>query len=81
MLCIGRAAGKPRECVVCRRARARVLCDAPRPRLRYTRKSGSKTCDRPLCEGCAISAEPDVDVCPEHRDHLAALAAQPGLFG
>lgn len=79
IVCRGR--GKSRRCIVCRRAPATALCDAPLERPRYKRKSGSKTCDRPLCAGCAIHRDEDVDVCPEHKAWADSLADQGVLEG
>lgn len=45
---------------------ARLQCDAP-----TKRRSG--TCDKHLCESCAVEVGPDRHLCPAHRD-------QPELF-
>lgn len=35
-------------------------CDFPAPRRK------SKTCDKPLCDRCAVRVGPDKDECPGH---------------
>jgi hypothetical protein len=40
--------------------KATLLCDWKVP----SRKSG--TCDQPMCAGCATSAAPGKDICPDH---------------
>ncbi len=35
------------------------LCDYP---------VGGKTCDAPMCNGCATRVGPDLDYCPNHKD-------------
>lgn len=37
---------------------AAKLCDYPMP--------GGKTCDKPLCEACAVNVGSNRDYCPEH---------------
>jgi hypothetical protein len=55
ILC-GRGA-RVRYCTFCRSI-SEKLCDFP--------ASKKKTCDKPLCRGCAISIAPNVDLCPDH---------------
>jgi hypothetical protein len=44
------------------RNHAGKLCDYP-----VTRRGGGKgTCDRPICERCAVRVGPDKDYCPAH---------------
>lgn len=37
---------------------AGLECDFP--------QRGKKTCDKPICRGCAIAIAPNVDFCPDH---------------
>jgi len=65
--------------IVCSRGprRPKCQCGAPSTKLcdfkldepiirggQQTRRK--RTCDRPLCDGCAVSVGPDVDHCPDH---------------
>lgn len=58
---------RTKTCVVCGRRQSSKLCDFP---LRGA-KAG-KTCDRPLCERCAVHSEPDTDYCPTHAHMVEA---------
>jgi hypothetical protein len=49
--------GKCRECWV---TDATKLCDGP------SKDARGKTCDKPLCAGCATAGGPNVDYCAEH---------------
>lgn len=51
--------GKCGECWV---TDATQLCDGPHPTTR------GKTCDKPLCRGCALHVAPDRDYCKSHKD-------------
>ena len=53
-------------------------CDFPLDRVRYPRKSGSKTCDRWLCVSHAVSIGPNRDYCPHHP---RPSVGQGDLFG
>ena len=51
-----RPRSKPCKCCG---TRSNLLCDYPTgPR---------RTCDAPLCRGCAVSRGPNVDYCPHHE--------------
>ena len=60
---------RSKPCSVCGRPMSR-LCDY---RLRGA-KAG-KTCDRPLCERCAVRVGPDRDLCPAHAREVDAKNA------
>lgn len=45
-----------------------VLCDWP---------EGGRTCDLPLCRGCAASIGEDVDLCPVHAVAFGKLGRMP----
>jgi len=49
-----------KACAVCGLPSAK-LCDFP-----LTGVKAGKTCDRPVCEKCAVHSEPDTDYCPTH---------------
>ena len=53
---------RPKPCSICGRPH-RKLCDFP-----LTGEKDGKTCDRPLCERCAVHPDPakDLDYCPAH---------------
>jgi hypothetical protein len=53
---------RPRRCAYCQNI-ATVLCDWPK---------GRGTCDRPMCQGCALEVDVDLHQCRAH--------ARPGLF-
>ena len=59
---------RSKPCAICGRPHTK-LCDYPL----HGAKAG-KTCDRPLCERCAVHQEPDVDFCPTH----AAMMTEEG---
>ena len=60
-ICIrGRQRNKP--CSVCSRPGDK-LCDFP--------LGGGKTCDKSLCNRCAVHTHPNTDVCPSHPKKLA----------
>lgn len=48
------------KCSVCGNKPGTQLCDGPGA-------APGKTCDRPLCTGCAQRAGPNTDYCPDHR--------------
>jgi hypothetical protein len=52
-------------CSVCHQRRAPKLCDFP-----LTGEKTGRTCDRPLCEKCAVHQNPDIDYCPAHARML-----------
>ena len=78
IVCTGR---RRRRCTVCRKRWGVALCDAPLKKVRHPRKNESKTCDRSLCEECAIHREENIDVCPDHESWADALASQGILEG
>jgi hypothetical protein len=49
---------------------ASLSCDFPAP----ARKAG--TCDKPLCERCAIHVGADLDNCPHHVDEAKPVPPQ-----
>lgn len=61
-LCVKGPRPAPKRCRYCG-APATCLCDHPR---------GSKTCDTPMCAGCAVEVDRDLHQCREH--------CQAGLF-
>lgn len=50
-----------RRCASCKVRWATLLCDHPAP------KRKSKTCDRPLCDRCAVVVGEDRHHCPVHK--------------
>lgn len=56
--------------IVCsrgRRTRKRCACGMPATKLCDHKEPGQRrTCDAPLCNGCATPAGPDRDLCPAH---------------
>ena len=48
------------NCQTCFKREHTKLCD-----FRPDERTG-KTCDRKLCDECAVSVGPDLDYCPEH---------------
>ena len=58
------------KCSICRERDGTRQCDFPK---------GKGTCDKYLCETCAVRIEPEVDFCPSHgRD--TKPPEQLGLF-
>ncbi len=57
---------RPRKRCACGRW-ATKECDFPAPHRK------SKTCDKPLCDVCAIRIAPNVDHCPDHPRQPAPL--------
>jgi hypothetical protein len=56
--------GKPsrRRCSSCGTRWASRQCDYPK---------GKGTCDKHLCDGCAVTVGPDLDYCPDHPREAA----------
>lgn len=56
--------------IVCSRNRRRPKCRCGMPATLEcdwkvsTRRSG--TCDKPICQTCAVSPAPEKDLCPDH---------------
>lgn len=50
-----------KACSICESRLAAYVCDFPTP----SRKT--RTCDKPLCDQCRVSPEPDIDYCPTHK--------------
>lgn len=83
---------RKRACVVCGRDADR-LCDGKLAAIRYPRKSGSKTCDAPICSRCSVQRPArrrvpgsefvdldPADFCPKHADQAVdgqLLLAEP----
>lgn len=54
------------KCSSCGYLSARKQCDYPvKPKLH--RKIAKATCDRWLCDRCAVNVGPDRDYCPPHH--------------
>lgn len=82
IVCQGRSRGRSfQRCYYCGEP-ASLLCDGLLDRIRFARKSGSKTCDRPLCTEHAhhIGGE-DLDFCRGHERQAAGLGIQESLPG
>jgi hypothetical protein len=71
--CTGRKGRK--KCAACGTQWASLECDFPD----QNRKSG--TCDKPLCNGCAVTVGPDRDFCPHHPRDVAPGPAQTAMEG
>lgn len=54
-------------CQFCKTKPHTKLCDFPLAKIRYPRKSKSKTCDKKLCDDCATPAGDNLDYCPLHK--------------
>jgi hypothetical protein len=39
----------------------------------------ARTCDKALCDACAVSAGKDIDYCPDHPTPAGAQLAMDGL--
>lgn len=59
--------------------RSRCIGHPPRGRRDYvdyafveTKMSWTETCDKPLCDQCAISMNAEIDFCPSHIKELLA---------
>lgn len=57
--------------IICSRGsrQPRCRCGAPSTKLcdfPLTGEKTGKTCDRPLCDRCTVSAGPDLDYCEPH---------------
>lgn len=60
---------RPRSCAHCGKPSSK-LCDFERkvPEIRDgQQRLVVKTCDKPLCDACAVSVGPDRDYCPDHK--------------
>ena len=55
---------RPIICSVCHRIGSK-LCDWP--------VGNGKTCDRPLCDACAVSGGKEIDFCPSHQQERLKL--------
>ena len=64
IVCTRGKSSKP--CVNCGKHGSK-LCDYP-----LTGAKKGSTCDRSLCERCAVHQEPDLDFCPTHARMLTA---------
>lgn len=69
--CTGRRGRK--RCSACKRTWATLECDFPTP----ARKSG--TCDKPLCQKCAVSKGDNLDFCPHHPADATPGPSQLGM--
>ena len=47
------------KCQVCKKRPHTKLCDFPR--------GDGRTCDKKLCDGCAVVVNKEPDYCPEHK--------------
>lgn len=59
--CGGRA--PRRRCSICHELGADKLCDFP---VEGSNPTVARTCDKPLCNKCAVHREPNQDYCPGH---------------
>lgn len=59
IICVRRGRGT-RRCTFCKRVAPTRLCDAPRA------ANAALTCDRALCDGCAVTFDGELDLCPSH---------------
>ncbi len=48
------------------------LCDFP-----LTGAKAGATCDRPVCQSCAVHRDPDIDYCPTHGRIIEAKEVTP----
>ena len=63
MIICSRGRETPTTCAHCSHT-ATKLCDGHAP-LKFGVKE-ARTCDRPLCDKCAIHVHPNLDYCREH---------------
>lgn len=54
---------KPKPCAHCGKPSSK-LCDFI---LVRSHAGNHKTCDKPLCQSCAVSGGRNVDYCPDHK--------------
>lgn len=69
-ICVRR--GRPALCQTCRRRPHTKLCDFP--------TGAGKTCDKRLCDGCAVHVGPDADHCPDHTMEKPVEEIRRNLF-
>jgi hypothetical protein len=66
---IGEIVPVEERCRFCKNKRATKLCDFPSGKWvspHMVKKHGKTiTCDRPMCDDCAIEVSHDTDFCPE----------------
>ena len=65
---------RPKPCAFCGKP-ATKLCDFPRrvPRISGgMQKMVAETCDKPLCQSCAVSVKAGTDHCPDHESALTS---------
>ena len=60
----------PELCAICGQRRARFLCDFHVP---GKRKGQHRTCDRPLCDKCAVETGPNTHQCFVHESQQGEL--------
>lgn len=65
-------------CVFCQKREATLLCDFPTGVFATSLdfKTHRTTCDRPICERCAIHIADDTDFCPKCIEDLRELLEQ-----
>lgn len=64
--------------IVCgpRRRERKCRCGAPATKLcDWPKLSGNGTCDRAVCDACAVNVGPDRDYCPAHAKMAEKVAA------
>ncbi len=61
---------RTKVCAVCGKGRGVKLCDYPTGGKKLY-AGGKNTCDRPLCDNCAVHKDPDQDFCPYHAKMLS----------
>lgn len=59
-MCGPRRGARPHQCQNCLKRRSSKQCDF--------KMSEFKTCNRYLCEACAVHRDPDSDYCPTHPE-------------
>ena len=62
-----------------RHTHKRCACGQPATKLCDFPTARGKTCDRPLCDRCAVGIDRDVDYCPDHPRTVARQLALEGL--
>lgn len=63
---------RPALCQTCRKKPHTKLCDFP--------AGDGKTCDKRLCDGCAVHVGPDADHCPDHTTEKPVEEIRRNLF-
>jgi hypothetical protein len=72
----GRGRKKPKPCICCGKPSTK-LCDFRTGER--THAQGWITCDKPLCDACAVRGGTNIDYCPDHPKPEGAQLAMEGL--